>query len=93
MPASCTLPALSFYVLRVGYLVWAGSPDRYVRKIILVIYTPVYSTLTLSHGACILYSLYSAVELYSSTAVIHYTSSTAPLRSSNRSGRTKVPAR
>ena len=24
-----------FYVLRVEYLVWAGSPDRYVRKIIL----------------------------------------------------------
>ena len=35
LPALRTLPALSFYVLRVEYLVWAGSPDRYVRKIIL----------------------------------------------------------
>ena len=35
LPALRTPPALSFYVLRVEYLVWAGSPDRYVRKIIL----------------------------------------------------------
>ena len=35
LPALRTPPALSFYVLRVEYLVWAGSPDRYVRKNIL----------------------------------------------------------
>ena len=28
LPALRTPPALSFYVLRVEYLVWAGSPDR-----------------------------------------------------------------
>ena len=33
LPALRTPPALSFYVLRVEYLVWAGSPERYVRKI------------------------------------------------------------
>ena len=67
-----------------------------------VIFTPFFTLLSSSTAAlqhshpvsrrCILYSLYSAVELYSSTADIQYTSSTAPLRVYTAQSRLRAPS-